>query len=216
MTGATGAVGTETLTSLLAMPEVTQVTLLERRAVSRTPHAKLTAHVVDLEDADSYRTHLDGHSAAICTVGVGQPSKVSKEEFVRIDHDIPLGFARSCRAAHISHFEILSSVGVSASSNSHYLRTKGEMEDSMRALGFPRLSLFHPSMILTPSNRYGVGQAITLAVWPVLTPVLIGPLRRTRGVRVEQLGRAIARNLVTTGSGEEVLEWDDFQRIAPD
>jgi hypothetical protein len=80
----------------------------------------------------------------------------------------------------------------------------------LRALGFARLSLFHPSMILTPRNRYGLSQAIILMVWPLLTPLLVGPLRKYRGVRVVDLGAAMARNLVRPGQGEEVLDWDQI------
>ena len=113
----------------------------------------------------------------------------------------------------VEHFELLSSVGVSSGSRSFYLRTKGELEDGLEALGFDRLSLFHPSMILTPTNRYGASQAVALAIWPLLRPVLLGGLRRFRGVPVETLGRAIAENVVTRGAGTEVLEWDRFMAL---
>ncbi|WP_373236840.1 hypothetical protein [Cohaesibacter celericrescens] len=68
-------------------------------------------------------------------------------------------------------------------------------------------------MILTPNNRYGLSQGLTLALWPLLTPLLIGPLRKLRGIKVERLGRAIANNLVKTGRGVEVLEWDAFEAL---
>ncbi|MFT5681482.1 MAG: hypothetical protein ACI8RZ_002388 [Myxococcota bacterium] len=113
----------------------------------------------------------------------------------------------------IDHFQALSSVGVDSGSTSFYLRTKGELEDGLAALDFERLSLFHPSMILTPTNRYGLSQGITLAVWPLLKPVLLGPMRKLRGVRVETLGRAMTHNLTVEGRGVEVLEWDDFARL---
>jgi hypothetical protein len=69
-------------------------------------------------------------------------------------------------------------------------------------------------MLLTPENRYGAVQAVFLAVWPKLHGVLAGPLRRFRGIRVEDLGRAMALNASRDGpSGVEIYEWDGFQRI---
>jgi len=62
---------------------------------------------------------------------------------------------------------------VSSSSSSFYLKTKGELEDGLKALRFERLSLFHPSMIMTPTNRYGLSQGITLAIMPFFRIVLL-------------------------------------------
>ena len=69
-------------------------------------------------------------------------------------------------------------------------------------------------MILTPTNRYGFSQAVTLKVWPILKPLLISGLRKYRGIPVEILGKSIARNVLENKSGYEVLQWDDFYDIA--
>lgn len=132
---------------------------------------------------------------------------------MRIDKLTVLAFASACREAGVSHFERLGSVGANARSRSFYLRTKGELEEDLRALGFERPSLVRPSMILTPTNRYGVTQAVTLAAWPILRPLLVGGLRRFRGVEVERLGRAIALNLRGEPTGAEVLEWDRIDAL---
>lgn len=213
MIGSTGAVGGHVAATLAASADTQQLTLLGRRATEGLPQSNVTQHKIDVLEPSTYRGLVAEHDVAVCTLGVGEPSKVSKEDFVRIDKDAVLAFATTCREAGVEHFELLSSVGVGAQSRSFYLRTKGELEDGLRGLGFPRLSLFHPSMILTPSNRYGMSQAVTLAVWPKLRPLLLGPLRRLRGVRVEDLGRAMALNVFTDAQGEEVLEWDDFAAL---
>ncbi|WP_417628640.1 NAD(P)H-binding protein [Pararhodobacter aggregans] len=212
MLGASGAVGGAALRALAGMPEVGRVTLLNRREIA-LPGPKVVQHVIDPGDPGSYRAHLAGHDVALCTLGVGEPSKTPKEVFVRVDRDMPLAFAQACREAGIGHFSLLSAVGVSAGSRFLYVRTKGQLEDGLRALGFARLALFHPSMILTPENRYGPMQGVLLAVWPWLTPLLAGPLRKYRGVRVADLGRAMAVEAARGGSGEAVLEWDDFQTL---
>ncbi|MGK0365420.1 MAG: hypothetical protein ACI85O_002486 [Saprospiraceae bacterium] len=83
----------------------------------------------------------------------------------------------------------------------------------LKALNFERLSIFQPSMILTPTNRYGIGQAITLAIFPLLKPLLFGSLKKYRGVKVETLGAAIALNLVRENAGLEYLDWGNFEEI---
>lgn len=213
MIGATGAVGSEALKVLTQMDSVARVTVLGRRPLEGVSSEKIAQHIVDLFDPETYRAYLPGHTSAICTLGVGEPSKVSKEQFIKIDKTLPLQFATLCKAAGVEHFQLLSSVGANSKSRSFFLRSKGELEDDLRHINFQRLSLFHPSMILTPENRYGLSQAVVLAVWPLLDPILFGRLRKFRGIKVADLGAAIARNIVSSGVGTQTLEWDDIAKF---
>jgi len=101
-----------------------------------------------------------------------------------VDKLAVIDFAKACKAGGVKHFELLSSVGISADSSSFFLRSKGELVEELKALNFERLSIFQPSMILTPTNRYGFMQGLTLAVWPVIDKLLIGGLRKYRGIKV--------------------------------
>jgi len=213
MIGATGAVGGTVVKTLSAMPEVTRLTLLGRRPVEGVS-GTVVQKTVDVFDPKSYAEHLAGHDTAICTLGVGTRKGMSHEEFVRIDKTCVLDFAAACKQAGVQHFELLGSVGANANSPSPFLRTKGELEDGLKALGFKRLSLFRPSMILTPTNRYGLQQALVLAIWPMLMSLLVGGLRPYRGIRLDQLGRAMALNIRGDKNGTEVLFWDDFVALA--
>ncbi len=212
--GASGAVGGAVLNTLSSHPQTRQLTLLVRRKLPGLKSPNTGQHIVDVFDPASYRHLLAGHHAAVCTFGVGESSKVSHEEFIRVDKTAVLAFASACKAAGVKHFELLSAVASNPQSPSFYLRIKGELNQALAAMNFDRLSLFQPSMILTPTNRYGVMQGITLAVWPKLQPALAGPLRKYRGIPVDQLGAAMANNLFTQGAGVEVLQWDEFVALA--
>ncbi len=210
MLGASGAVGSIVAHHLMQMPQVVQLTLLNRRTLDGFNQTKVQQHTVDVLEASSYTSLLPGHDVAICCLGVGQPSKVSKEEFVRVDQTAALAFATACKVAGVRHFELLTSVGADANSASFYLRTKGVLQNGVAALGFERLSFFQPSMILTPRNRYGWSQAVLLALWPIVSKVLLGGLRKYRGVPIELLGWAIADNVVQPRNGMETLRWDEM------
>lgn len=218
MVGATGAVGNHAARTLASMRAVARLTVLGRRLApgleAPLESSTVVQHQVDVLDPRSYDGLLSGHQAAVCCLGVGEPSKISREEFLRIDKEAVLDFATACKGAGVRHFELLSSVGVDSKSRYFYLRAKGELEDALRALSFERLSLFHPSMILTPENRYGISQAVMLAVWPKLKPLLGGGLRKYRGIAVERLGSAMARNVLVSGHGEETLEWDEVMKCS--
>lgn len=211
MLGATGAVGGEALKVLLKDPRAEKITLLSRRGIPEMPAGRVTQHKVDIFAPESYANLVAGHQAAVCTLGVGQPSKVSKEAFEKIDKTAVIDFAKACKAAGVQHFELLSSVGIDPKSSTYYLRMKGELVEALKALDFDRLSIFKPSMILTPTNRYGFAQGLTLAVWPVLDKLFFGGARKYKGVKVEDLGGSMARNLFRNGAGYEELFWGDFQ-----
>jgi uncharacterized protein YbjT (DUF2867 family) len=213
MLGATGAVGGEALHVLLEISQVERLTLLGRKSILGISDDRIHQHKINIFDSNSYQELLSGHEVAICTLGVGQPSKISKEEFLEIDKTAVLDFAKACKKAGIRHFELLSSVGISSTSSSFYLRTKGELVDELKALDFERCSVFQPSMILTPTNRYGVAQGVMLFLWPLLKPILFGGLRKYRGITVEILGKAIAVNILNNKTGIEMLSWDDFQTL---
>lgn len=210
MLGATGAVGTETVKSLEGFSSLKKLTLLGRRLAEGYTASCVQQKNIDIFKPESYERYLQGHNTAICTLGVGEPSKMSKEDFVRIDKQAVLDFAVACKGAGVSHFQLLASVAISPQSKSFYLRTKGELVEDLKALQFERLSVFQPSMILTPNNRYGMSQAITLKVWPLLKPLLIFGLKKYRGIPVELLGKAIASNIVTKKQGVEMLQWNEF------
>ena len=85
--------------------------------------------------------------------------------------------------------------------------------EELKDVQFARLSIFQPSMILTPTNRYGISQAFFLRVWPLIKPFLISGLRKYRGIPVELLGRAIAANILKEKKGTEILHRDDFMAL---
>ncbi len=213
MIGATGAVGGHALQALLTYPQVSRITLLGRRSIRDISNSLVHQKEIDIFDPTSYMEILPGHTTAICTLGVGEPSKISKDDFVKIDKLAVIDFATACKKAGIRHFELLGSVGANSKSSSFYLRIKGELVDALKALNFERLSIFQPSMILTPTNRYGISQGIILKIWPLLKPLLMGGLRKYRGVKVEILGKAIGANILSDKIGMETLYWDDFYKL---
>jgi uncharacterized protein YbjT (DUF2867 family) len=213
MLGASGAVGTEALNTLLKLKNIKQLTLLGRNPISNINVDFVQQHKINISDTNSYSKYLDNHTTAICTLGIGEPSKASKEDFIKIDKIAVIDFATACKKAGIKHFELLASVGISPKSKSFYLRTKGELVEALKELNFERLSIFQPSMILTPTNRYGISQAITLKVWPLLKPLLIGGLKKYRGIPVNILGQAMAKNIFNKGEAYEILQWNEFYSI---
>ncbi len=213
MLGGSGAVGTQVLRVLLKDRNLKKLTLLGRNPILNVDANFVHQYKINIFDSNSYASYLKEHDIAICTLGVGEPSKISKDDFLKIDKNAVLDFAIACKQAGVSHFELLSSVGINPESSSFYLRAKGELVEELKTLAFERLSIFQPSMILTPINRYGATQAIVLKVWPLLKFLLNGNLTKYRGIPIDILGKAIALNIFDKKAGLEMLKWEDFYSI---
>lgn len=212
--GATGAVGSVAFHRLITLTEVAKVLALGRRKIDAEKSIpNLKQEIIDIHKPDTYSDLIENYCTAICTLGVGAPSKLSKEDFVTIDKTAVLEFAQVCKSKGVKHFQLLSSVGASSSARNFYLRTKGELINELVKMHFERLSVFQPSMILTPTNRYGFTQYLTLKIWPKLDFFLRKGLRKYRGIKVEILGRAIINNAFLEKDGVEYLQYDDFLNL---
>jgi uncharacterized protein YbjT (DUF2867 family) len=213
--GASGAVGGAVLKRLMLDNRVGRLVLINRRALDFNAPSNVIQKIVDVEDSRDYASFVAGSDCAICCLGVGQPSKVSQEEFKRIDYTAVLNFARVCKESGVKHFQLLSAIGANASASYFYLRSKGQLQDEISALGFQSVSYFQPSMILTPTNRYDFLQGLMLATWPAISSLMVGSLAKFRGIEVDRLGRAIASNSFNTIQGVEVLQWKEIVALAP-
>ena len=211
--GATGAVGGATLRELLQSTIINKITLLGRRDIEDLNYGNIAQLRADIFKPSSYAKHVANHEIAICTLGVGEPSKINKEEFVKIDKIAVLDFAKVCKQSGVQHFQLLSSVGINHQSSNFFLKTKGELVEELKKLNFERLSIFQPSMIITPTNRYGFNQALVLTFWPIIDKLFWGGLKKFKGIKVEDLGKAIALNISMSGEGHEYLTWIDFKKI---
>jgi len=120
MLGASGAVGGQALKELLWDENIDKITILGRREIPDLSTKKVAQHMINIFDPITYEDTIRGIDIAICTLGVGEPSKVSKEDFIKIDKTAVLDFAKICKEKGVKHFELLSSVGISSTSKSFF------------------------------------------------------------------------------------------------
>ncbi|MEA2571630.1 MAG: hypothetical protein QOI24_3631 [Acidobacteriota bacterium] len=210
--GATGAVGSSLVRELLASPRVEYVVTLTRRPVDFGPQPKLVSRVIDLADIERETTDAAlGCDTAFCTMGVGQPRKLSKEEVRRVDVEYAAAFARGARAGGVRHISLLSSVGANSKASSFYLWLKGEAEAGVVAAGIARTSLFRPSLLVTKEIRYGLQDRLTQALFPPISHLLPA---RFHPIAVEDLGRAMRINAERDApDGVEILQYPQFAAL---
>ena len=152
--GATGATGKDLVTQLLADDTYSKVHCFVRKPLTLT-HPKLHAHVVDFETPEAWADLLRGDVAFSC-LGTTLAAAGSKEAQWRVDYDYQYAFAEHCRQNGVPTFVLVSAAGAKAQSKLFYNRMKGQLEDAVKALGFARLLIFQPSVLVRKgSDRKG-------------------------------------------------------------
>ena len=139
----------------------------------------------------------------------------SQAAFRAIDHDLLLAAARGARAGGAAQAIVVSSVGAEAKARNFYLRTKGEAEDGLRALGFERLDVLRPGLLL--GDRDGpprLGEGIAMLAAPLTDALLHGSLRRYRAIRADAVARAIVALVGRAPSGAYIHENDAIRALA--
>lgn len=145
--GATGLVGGECLRLLLASKAYSTVIVVTRRSLGAAAKAaRVREVVVDFARLGSVRKELQADHV-FCTLGTTIKKAGSKAKFREVDFDYPRQLAELTRANGATHFSLVSALGASSKSGVFYSRTKGELEDAVRQMGWPSLCLLRPSVI---------------------------------------------------------------------
>jgi uncharacterized protein YbjT (DUF2867 family) len=203
LVGATGLVGRECLRLLLADPGFSRIVVVTRRPLSpdvRSP--KLDTHVVDFDHLNEY-DELFRVEAIICALGTTIRQAGSRTRFRTIDYEYPLAFARLGRKGGCNHFMVVSALGASSRSRVFYNRVKGELEEALRALSYPRLTIVRPSLLLGPRAELRLGEEVAKRVTRWLGPLVP---RAFKPVEARVVATTLVRAAKDPGSGVRVIE----------
>ena len=152
---------------------------------------------------------FDAVDCVLCALGTTQKTAGSKAAFAAIDRDLVLQLAAQARAAGVEHWIQVSALGASLKSPSFYSRTKAEADAGLKALGFRRLDILHPSLLLGERQEHRPGEALGQKLAPALNPLLRGRLRRYRAIRAEDVAARMLVLSEQTASGVFHHHFDD-------
>ena len=202
LAGATGLTGEHLLDRLLNEPTITRVLAPSRRPLAKHPHLENP-----VGDPSVFLPELSGQvDIAFCCLGTTIKQAGSQEAFRAVDHDMVVAFAKRAREMGARHLIVLSAIGADPKSSVFYNRVKGEMEQSLRAQGWPQLTITRPSLLIGERTE------------PRLAEQLAAPLSRLipgkyHGIEACQLARALWRLALEEQDGVRVVESDELRRL---
>ena len=206
--GATGATGKDLVTQLLADDTYSEVHCFVRKPLTLT-HPKLHTHVVDFETPEVWADLLRGDVAFSC-LGTTLAAAGSKEAQWRVDYDYQYAFAKHCRNNGVPTFVLVSAAGAKAQSKLFYNRMKGQLEDAVKELEFPRLLIFQPSVLIRSNSDRG---AENFSVKAIHFLNKIGLFKRYRPMPTEILAEKILSAIHNSPKGTFTFVLDKIFEI---
>jgi hypothetical protein len=203
--GATGATGKDLVTQLLADDTYSEVHCFVRKPLTFT-HTKLHTHVVDFETPEAWADLLRGDVAFSC-LGTTLAVAGSKEAQWRVDYDYQYNFAEHCRNNGVPTFVLVSAAGAKAQSKLFYNRMKGQLEDAVKELEFPRLLIFQPSVLIRSNSDRG---AENFSVKAIHFLNKIGLFKRYRPMPTTVLAQKMRKEVAIAPKGVHTFTLDEI------
>jgi len=209
--GASGLVGSELLSQLLAAPEYDRVVAFVRRPLALA-HPKLVVLTVGFTKLEQAAGDLRCDDA-FCCLGTTKKAAGSREAFRAVDHVAVLAFAWAAQRGGAQRFFLVSALGADLDSRFFYNRVKGETEAALTVLGFSTLAIFRPSLLLGRA-RPRRGERFAAAVLWLAEPMLMGRFRKYRAIEGAAVARAILRcSYGQPGQGLLIFNSDELQDL---
>jgi uncharacterized protein YbjT (DUF2867 family) len=210
--GASGLVGSHVIKELTTNPVYNKIF-----AVVRKPLVILDPKVQEII-LDTFETFdLSGILAAdahvFCCVGTTIKKAGTQEEFRKADYELPIRIAKWAMSKGMLTFVVISSIGAKATSGNFYLRTKGEMEEGLKAMHFPHLIIVRPSLLLGKRNEFRLGEEAARAFSGLMNLLFWGPLKKYRAIHASTVARAMVI-LANSSQKQVIFESDKLQVIA--
>jgi len=212
LVGVSGLVGQSLIEEARSRPQF-RLTGLVRSEAPLPPGARI--ELVMADPAGWPRALADlAPTTVICTLGTTRAKAGSEAAFRAVDVDLVLAVAQAAKAAGAEHFILVSSVGADPTAGNAYLRAKGDAEAAVARLGFRRLDMARPAMLIGPRRESRPLEWIAQKALPLFDGLLLGKARRFRTIRASVLARALLGLATERAGGRFVHEHDGLLRAA--
>lgn len=203
LAGATGAVGRYVVQLIQQRTEVAEAHIFTRRSLD-VEDSRIHEHIIQFDELESYQSDIQV-DVAISALGTTQ-KKAGKEGFYKVDHDYVVALGKWALAHGAQKMIVVTSIGADEHSwYSFYLKTKGEVERDVKALGFEEVVFVRPPLLEGPRDERRPTEVIGSKVMAVLKPLFVGSLKYSLPVHLSQVAAAIYDEALKLHPGVQVL-----------
>ena len=189
--GASGLVGSHLLNQLIKDTNYSKIKLFVR-SVTEIIDPKVEIIKIDFNNLQNHKEDFKGDDCFFC-IGTTKKNSSDKDEYRRVELDIPKEIAKIAKLNLVNSFIFVSAIYANPNSSGDYVRFKGLVEEELKRLNFPKLVLMRPSFLMGDRKEKRVGEKIGIFVFKLLSPLLLGPLKKMRPINAETVAKAMIR-----------------------
>ena len=189
--GSSGLVGGHLLNQLIKDTNYSKIKLFVR-SVPDIADSKVEIIKTDFNNLENHKEDIIGDDCFIC-IGTTKQNSPDKDEYRRVELDIPKEIAKIAKSNSVNSFIFVSALYANPKSSGDYVRFKGLVEEELKELNFPKLAILRPSFLMGDRKEKRAGEKIGIFVFKLLSPLLLGPLKKMRPIHSETVAKAMIR-----------------------
>ena len=189
--GASGLVGSHLLNQLIKDTNYSKIKLFVR-SVTEIIDPKVEIIKTDFNNLQNHKEDVKGDDCFFC-IGTTKQNSPDKDEYRRVELDIPEEIAKIAKSNLVNSFIFVSAIYANPNSSGDYVRFKGLVEEELKRLNFPKLALMRPSFLMGDRKEKRVGEKIGIFVFKLLSPLLLGPIKKMRPIHSETVAKAMIK-----------------------
>jgi len=187
--GSSGLVGGHLLNQLIKDTNYSKIKLFVR-AVPEISNPKVEIIKTDFDNLQNHKEDIIGDDCFVC-IGTTKKNAPNKDEYRRIELDVPKEIAQIAKSNLINSFIFVSALYANSKSSGDYVRFKGLVEEELKRLNFPKLAIMRPSFLMGDRKEKRASETIGIFVFKLLSPLLLGPLKKMKPIHSETVARAM-------------------------
>ena len=187
--GSSGLIGNQLLSIILQNNNYNKVKLFVR-SVPENNDSKVEIIQTDFTNLEKHKDSIVGDDCFFC-IGTTHKDTPDKNEYRRIEYNIPINVARIAKSNSVKSFVYVSSMGANPNSSSSYLKNKGQVEEELNNLNFPKLAVIRPSLLLGKRKRHRLGESIAQYATQKLSSFFLGNLKKYKPIQAQYVAKAM-------------------------
>ena len=189
--GASGLVGSHVLSQLISKNNYSKIKLFVRSTIDITD-PKIEIIQTDFNNLENHREDIKGDDCFFC-IGTTKQNSPDKNEYKRVELEVPKQIAQIAKSNLVNSFVFVSSGYADPKSSGDYLKFKGEVEEELKRLNFPKLGIMRPSFLLGDRKEKRIGEKIGIFIFKLLSPLFLGPLKKMKPIHSATVAKAMIR-----------------------
>jgi len=209
--GSSGLIGNELFKTILLNNSYDKIKVFVR-SIPEVNNPKVEIIKTDFFNLGQYKDKIIGDDCFFC-IGTTKKDTPDKEEYRRVEYNIPVNVAKIAKANSVKSFYYVSSIGANPNASSNYLKNKGQVEGELKNLNFSKLAIIRPSLLIGNRKSFRLGEVIFTPVMNTLTLFAFGSLKKYKPIKIQIVVKAIL-HISKNVSEKIVFESDELERIA--